>query len=166
MTLTVSRIVVATMLALAIAGCNRNSADNTQSQTEATGSIQPAAPPPPAETANTPAPIPPSTEVQVDKVTSVMLSRPPKAPDSIIIRAAGAVVSAGWTEAKLVPVEDPNAAPNIRIFSFVATSPAMPDDARAIETVEVELTVDMVPAEVKTIRVVSATNMISAPIVQ
>jgi hypothetical protein len=42
----------------------------------------------------------------------------------------------------------------------------MPDDARRTEIVEAELRVDMVPAEVRTIRVVSATNMVSAPIVQ
>ena len=163
---TVSRILIAAMLTLAIAACNPNSADNTQSQAEATGSIQPATPPASADAANTPAPIPPLSEVQVDKVTSVMLSRPPNAPDSIIIHVAGAVVSAGWTEVKLVPVEDPSAVPNVRIFSFVATSPAMPDDARRTEIVEAELRVDMVPAEVRTIRVVSATNMVSAPIVQ
>jgi len=163
---TVSRVLIAAMLTLVIAACNRNSADTTQTQTETTGSIPPPASPPAAEAQSTPAPIPPSTEVQVDKLTSVILSRPPDAPASIIIRVAGSVISGGWTEPKLTPVDEPAAAPNIRIFSFVATSPAKPDDARTPSTVETELRLDMLPAEVKTIRVVSATNMISAPIVQ
>jgi hypothetical protein len=166
MTLTASRILCAVLLTLALAGCNRNPAENTQSQVDATPQVQPAPAPAPAKAAQAPAPIPPSTELQVQRIDSVMLSRPPNAPGSIVIRVAGTVVSPGWTEPKLSPVEDPNAAPSIKIFSLVATSPSMPEEARAATSVETELTVGDLPPEVKTIRVVSATNAVAAPIAQ
>jgi hypothetical protein len=162
---TLSRVLFAAMLTLALVACNRQPAQN-QTQTEAPASAQQGAAPAPAQAANQPAPIPPLTELQVQRVDSVMLSRPLNAPDSIIIRVAGTVVSAGWTEPKLSPLEDPNGPPAIRVFSFVATSPPMPDDARAAAAVETELRVDALPPEVRTIRVVSATNAVSAPIVQ
>jgi hypothetical protein len=165
-----SRILLVATLTLALFACNRQQAQNP-SPTEAE-SAAPAAPdqhdavPPPAAVANQPAPIAPATELQVDRVTSVMVSRAPNAPDSIIIHAAGTVVSPGWSDAKLALIEDPNAVPTIKAFSFVATSPEMPDEKRAPAAVETELRVDALPAEVQTIRIVSATNAVSAPIVQ
>ena len=170
---TICRILLFTTLTLAFAACNRQQAQDPSSTTQ----VEPAAPdqnaaPAPAvanqlaAVANQPAPIPPSTELQVDRVTSVMVSRPPNAPDSIIIHAAGTVASPGWSDAKLAPLEDPNAGRTIKAFSFVATSPEMPDEKHAPAAVETELRVDALPAEVQTIRIVSATNAVSAPIVQ
>ena len=106
------------------------------------------------------------TELQVERVSSVILSRPPDAPDSIIVRVSGMVSSAGWTEPKLTPLDESLTNSSIRIYSFVATSPEMPEETSVEAPVETELQVDGLPPEVKTIRVVSATNAISAPIVQ
>src|SRR5882762_947611 len=132
---TISRILLIATLTLALAACNRQQAQTSSpTQAESTASAAPDqrdAAPAPAAVANQPAPIPPSTELQVDRVTSVMLSRPPNAPDSIIIHAAGTVASPGWSDVKLAPIEDPNAVPTIKAFSFVATSPEMPDEKRA-----------------------------------
>jgi hypothetical protein len=156
-------------LLLALAACNQNPAQD-QTPKAPTPASAPAAeaPPPPAAqaSATAPAPIPPSTEVQVDRVSSVMVSRAEDKPDAVIVRAAGTVASAGWTEPKLIAVEDANGATNLRIYSFVATSPQMPSDAKAPTPVETELRIEGLPPDVRTIRVTSATNAISAPIVQ
>jgi hypothetical protein len=165
MTVIVSRILPVALLALVLAGCNRNPAQNTPADA-APPQAQPAAVPVPAEAAQAPAPIPPLTELQVQRVDSVMLSRPQNTPGSIVIRSAGTVVSTGWTGPRLSPVADPNAAASIKIFSLVATSPPQSDETRAAASIEAELTLDALPPEVKTIRVVSATNAVSAPIVQ
>ena len=155
-------------LLLALAACNRNSAQDQAQKAPTPASVPAAEAPPPTAQASAaaPAPIPPSTELQVDRVTSVMVSRAEDKPDAVIVRVAGTVASAGWTEPKLTAVEDANAATNLRIYSFVATSPEMPADAKAPTPVETELRIDGLPPEVRTIRVTSATNAISAPIVQ
>src|SRR5262245_27294651 len=83
------------VLALALIGCNQNTAatEATEPAPGAVASVEPQAPlPPPVET---PAPIPPSTEAQVNSVDSVMLSRPQDAPNSMIIRVLGTTVSGG-----------------------------------------------------------------------
>ena len=52
-------------------------------------------------------------------------------------------------------------------YQFVATSPEAVDDANtAAEQVEAELRVDALPADVTTIRIVAATNEVSAPVAQ
>src|SRR4051794_14356084 len=56
----------------------------------------PAAPQPPR-----PAPIPPATELPLNSVDSVMVSRPQDQPMAIVIHVSGTAVSAGWTNAKL-----------------------------------------------------------------
>src|SRR5580765_2093792 len=143
---TTSRILLIAILPLALVACNRQQAQAPSSTTQAetaapAGADQRDATPPTAAVADQPAPIPPSTELQVDRVTSVMVSRAPNAPDTIIIHAAGTVVSPGWSDAKLAPIEGANALPTIKAFSFVATSPEMPDEKRAPAAVETELRV-------------------------
>jgi hypothetical protein len=52
-------------------------------------------------------------------------------------------------------------------YQLVATSPEAVDDANtAPEQIVTELRVDSLPAEVTTIRVVAATNEVSAPVAQ
>jgi len=98
MSLARSGLAGAFVLALALAGCNQNTAE-TQAPESAPAPIaqtEPvAAEPPPAAPA--PAPIPPSTEVPVNSVDSVMLSRPEDAPAAMIIRVLGTAASSGWS---------------------------------------------------------------------
>lgn len=161
-----TRLLIAAMLASAVAGCNGEPNGSASQDDSPATSAAPAAEIAAAPVPEAPAPLPPATELPVDKLQSVMVSRPADALSSVIIRASGSVVSSGWTGAKLAPVEDPNADARVRIFSFLATSPETPGEARAPQTVETEIRVDDVPPEVRTIRVISATNAISAPVVQ
>lgn len=153
---------VALAVVLALTGCNRNQQAAAPAPAQAPAPAAPApAPQPPA-----PAPIPPATELPLNTVDSVMLTRPQDAPMAIIIQVSGSALSAGWTEVKLV--EDPENAPaaGTKTYKLVATSPAMPDENRTPEMLETELRVDALPADVMIIRIVSATNEISAPVAQ
>jgi hypothetical protein len=103
----------------------------------------------------------------VNSVDSVMLSRPEDAPDAMIIRVFGTAASSGWSLPKLQPVTDAGTDASIVSYQFVATSPEVIDDANAVaEQLETELRVDSLAPEVMTIRIVSATNEISAPVAQ
>ena len=149
-------------IAVALAGCNRNQAQN-----------QPAAEPAPAvTTAPLPPqpppllPIPAATELPLNTVDSVMLSRPSDEPMALVVHVLGTALSPGWTDAKLAEQPDDGADASIKTYRLVATSPATPDENRAAQAMEAELRVESLPPEVKTIRIVSATNEISAPIAQ
>src|SRR5688572_3865244 len=139
--------VLALMAAILLWGCNR---DAPAPQEAAEAPL--AAPQAPA--------VAPSTELAVRTVESVSVSRPQDAPDSVFIQASGTVPSTGWSDPKLVPVDD--ADPSSRSFNFVATSPASPDADDLTEAVEANLQIETLPAEVKTIRIVSSTNAVSA----
>jgi len=159
-----SNLIAAVAVTLLLFGCNRNASETQTAQPAAapTAEVAPASPPPPAA----PPPIPPETELPVNSVDSVMLSRPPDAPESMIIRVLGTAVSAGWTEPKLEPMADSGGDTSIKSFQFVATSPQSSDAANASQPIETELRVDSLPTDVKTIRIVSATNEVSAPVAQ
>jgi hypothetical protein len=94
-----------------------------------------------------------------------MLSRPSDAPAAIVIVISGTAISPGWTDAKLAEEPD-NGDASVKTYKFVATSPAMPDENRTAEPVEAEVRIESLAPEVKTIRIVSATNEISVPIAQ
>ena len=156
------RVLVAAAVVLALTGCNRNPQSNTPAPEQAPAATAPApAPQPPP-----PPPIPPMTELPLNTVDSVMLTRPQDAPMAIIIRVSGSALSTGWTEVKLI--DDPESAsdPAVKTYRLVATSPATPEENRTPQSLEAELRVDSLPPEVKTIRIVSATNEIAAPIAQ
>jgi hypothetical protein len=63
-----------------------------------------------------------------------------------------------------VPIENANGDTTTRSFSFVATSPATPPANNSVQAIDGELRVDMLPDDVKTIRVVSSTNEVAATI--
>ena len=102
----------------------------------------------------------------MNTVDSVMLMRPQDAPMAIVIHVSGSAPTPGWTGVKLAEDTENAAGPGIKTYKLVATSPAMPDENRTPEMLETELRVDSLPADVMTIRIVSATNEISAPIAQ
>jgi hypothetical protein len=157
----------AAVLVLSLAGCSREQESSTGQQQ---GDPAVAAAPVPELNALTEGKaltaLPPATELRIESIQSVMVRRPADAPAAIVIRASGSVASAGWSGARLTPVEDASAAENVRIYSFVATSPETSNGELAPQTVQTELRVEGVPPEVRTIRIVSSTNAISAPVVQ
>jgi hypothetical protein len=156
------RTLVAAALAIALSGCNRNPAAQQPAPAPAPAVTAAPAPPPPAP----PPPIPAATELPLSSVDSVMLSRPSEAPMALLIQVSGTAPSPGWTDAKLTEAQDDGDNAAIKTYRLVATSPAMPDESRAPQSIQVELRVEMLPPEVTTIRIVSATNEISAPIAQ
>ena len=145
---------------IVLAGCNRNPAQ-TPAPPEAPAATAPAAPQPSA-----PPPIPPATELPVNSVDSVMLSRPQDEPMAIIIHVSGTALSTGWTNAKLAEESDGGADSSIKTYKFVATSPEMPDENRTAQPIEAEIRVDSLSPDIKAIRIVSSTNEVSAPIAQ
>jgi hypothetical protein len=163
-----SNVVAAAAVVLVLAGCGQ---EENVAQTEVQepapppieNIIEPAAPPPQAA----PAPIPLATELPVNTIDSVMLSRPQDAPSALIIRVLGTAASGGWSLPKLEPVEDNGSDASIMSYQFVATSPEASDDTNtAGERIEAELRVDSLPPDVTTIRIVSATNEVAAPVAQ
>lgn len=159
--------IAAVTVVLCLAGCSReqeraSTDDKTETATAVATSPSPA---PPSADAIPAAPAP-ATELRIERLESVMVRRPADAPGAIVIRAAGSVSSPGWVGARLTPLEDESAGQNVRVFSFVATSPETSEGIQEPQPVQTELRIDNVPAEVRAIRVLSATNAISAPIVQ
>jgi hypothetical protein len=95
-----------------------------------------------------------------------MLSRPQDAPMAIIIHVSGTALSPGWTEAKLAEEPDGGADNSVKTYKFIATSPEMPDASGTAQPIEAEIRVDSLAPDIKTIRIVSSTNEVSAPIAQ
>ena len=95
-----------------------------------------------------------------------MLSRPQDEPAAIVIHVSGTAVSSGWTAPKLAEEPESGADASIKTYRFVATSPEMPDENRSPQPMEAEIRIEMMSPDVKSIRIVSATNEISAPIAQ
>ena len=156
------KFLIALAVVLALTGCNRNPQAGAPAPAQA-----PAAPvPPPAPQPPPPPPIPPATELPLNTVDSVMLARPPDAPMAIIIRVSGSTLSPGWTDVRLVEDTENAGSAGTKTYKLVATSPAMPEENRTPEVLETELRVDALPADVMTIRIVSGTNEISAPVAQ
>jgi len=153
--------VIVLLAAVAVASCNRGAQTPAPTPEEAPAPAEaPAAPQPPSAP-----PIPAATELPLNTVDSVMLTRPQDAPMAVIIRVTGTAISPGWTGVKLVEDAE-NATAGVARYKLVATSPAMPDANRTPEVLEAELRVDALPATMTTIRILSATNEISAPVAQ
>mgnify|MGYP001400241887 CR=1 FL=1 len=162
MTSSLHRILAVAAVSIALTGCNRNPAQNPPAPESAPpAATAPAPSPPPAA-----APIPASTELPLQSVDSVMLSRPSDAPMALVIHVSGTAISPGWSDAKLVEDSDNAGDASIKTYKLVATSPAMPDENRTAQAMEAEFRVETLAPEVKAIRIVSATNEISAPIAQ
>jgi hypothetical protein len=143
-----------------IAGCNQNQPPaETPPPPSPAASAVPLAPAPIA-----PTPIPPATELAVNSVDSVMLSRPADGPMAVVVDVSGTTLSSGWTNPKLA--EEPDDDNTVKTYKFVATSPEAPEGNRAPQPIEAEIRIESLPIGVKTIRIVSATNEISVPVAQ
>ena len=153
----------ALVAAIVLCACNRNSSPSQPQPAAPTPSAAaPAAPP----SAPQPPQIPPATEVPVASINSVMLNRPPDAPAALIIDVSGTAPSAGWTNPHLAEDTGANNDPSVKTYKFVATSPASDEQVHTQQMIEAELRVDALPPEVKSIRVTSASNEISAPVTE
>ena len=114
-----------------------------------------------AEAPVLPTEIPALTEVPVQRVESVMITRPNDDPNAVVIMVAGSVTSDGWTAARLIPAAtEPSA--TMRSFQFVATSPEHADAAAQPRPIEARVEFEQFPEGVETIRIVSATNELMA----
>lgn len=146
-----------------ITGCNRNS---PPAQPQSAPAVAPAPAAPTPSPAPQPPPIPPGTELPVSSVDSVMLNRAPDSPDALIIDVTGTIPSGGWTNPRLVEDTTATADPSVKIYKFVATSPAQSSADQTPQMIDAELRTDSLPAQVKTVRVVAAGNQISAPVTE
>ena len=157
----VARIALVVAICAALTDCNRNNTPPSQPAPAPAPAVSPTAPP----AAPQPPPIPPGTEQPVASINSVTLNRPQDSPGSLIIDVTGTTPSSGWTNPHLA--EDTEASdPSVRTYKFVATSPQTETSEQAPEMIDAELRVDSVPAQVKSIRVLSASNEISAPVTE
>jgi hypothetical protein len=166
-----SGVVAAAAVAFFLAGCDRNTAEPTAEvkgpEAAAPAPVAQAEPAPPAAQPQAPEPIPPSTQLPVNSVESVMLSQPDETAGILVIHVLGTAASAGWSLPMLEPITETGGNASVVSYQFVATSPEANDDTdTAAEVIETELRIAALPPAVKTIRIVSATNEISAPVAQ
>ena len=147
----------------AVAACNRNTPTAPSQPGSAPAAVTA---PAPAPAVPQPPPIPPGTEAPVASINSIMLNRPPDAPASLIIDVTGTTASAGWSNPHLAEDTEAGSDPSVKSYRFVATSPATESRDQTPQMVDTELRVDSLPPEVKSIRVISAGNEISAPIAE
>ena len=95
-----------------------------------------------------------------------MLNRPPDAPAALIIDVTGTTASPGWSNPHLAEDTGAGNDPSVKSYKFVATSPGSAAPNGTPQMVDTELRVDSLPPEVKSIRVISASNEISAPVTE
>ena len=95
-----------------------------------------------------------------------MLNRPQDAPGALVIDVTGTTPSSGWTTPRLAEDTEATDDPSVRTYKFVATSPETEASTKVPEMIDAELRVDSLPAGVKSIRIVSASNEISAPVTE
>jgi hypothetical protein len=100
----------------------------------------------------------------VASITGVMLNRPADAPGALIIDVSGMTPSPGWTNPRLAEDTENSGDPAVKTYKFLATSPQTEEQDHTQQMVDAEIRIDSLPAEVKSIRVISASNEISAPV--
>ena len=106
-------------------------------------------------------PVPPSSEVTIERIESLMISRPSEQPGTVIILASGLVGSGGWSRPRLVPA-DPDETTDIVSLNFVATSPGQEMRMSEPQPVEARLEMSAFPSAVEMVRIVGATNELTA----
>lgn len=113
------------------------------------------------EDAAQPSVAPDATEMPIQRVDSLMISRLNDRDESVLILAAGSVNSDGWTDVHLAPVasEDDE---TTRSFQFLATSPEASPTNPNPQRVEARLELPDLPPEVEMVRVIAETNELTA----
>ena len=127
----------------------------------------PAPAPAPTPTAVTPAPAPatppapaPTSEQkkQIYEILSVDVQVSPKPAATITVKATAR--SGGWKDIELKPLQTFAAEVGMRSYTLVGTPPSGPS-TQALSPVSVTITLDPLPADVKTIRVLGETNEVA-----
>jgi len=98
----------------------------------------------------------------INMVDDLSLSRPPGAPDAIVIRARGMAPS-GWTNPALEQMPDTIGDVRVVTFKFVALLATTPVGSDVLP-MTAELRLDALPKAVTKIRVISAMNEMSMPV--
>lgn len=154
-------LVLTALLCAVLAACYRSAPPAQSPAAPAAVSATPPAVPAPSQQAQPP--IPAGTEVPVASIDSVMLNRPADAPGALVIDVTATVPSSDWTNPHLI--EDTGSKdPAVRIYKFVATSPSSEAAETMPQMLDTELRIDSLPPEVRSIRIVSAGNQVSAPV--
>lgn len=127
----------------------------------------PAPAPAPTPTAATPAPAlatPPTPaptseqKKQIYEILSVDVQVSPKPAATITVKATAR--SGGWKDIELKPLQTFAAEVGMRSYTLVGTPPSGPS-TQALSPVSVTITLDPLPADVKTIRVLGETNEVA-----
>lgn len=122
------------------------------------------APTPPAVTptpapATSPTPAPTSEQKkQIYEILSVDVQVSPKPAATITVKATAR--SGGWKDIELKPLQTFAAEVGMRSYTLVGTPPSGPS-TQALSPVSVTITLDPLPADVKTIRVLGETNEVA-----
>ena len=111
---------------------------------------------------SSPVTVPPSTETTIQRIEGLMVSRPNGDQGEILIRASGLVNSRGWTNPRLVPTET-SATRDVLSLSFVATSPRRGGPAADPQPIEALVDFPGLAPGIEIIRIVGATNELTAP---
>jgi hypothetical protein len=128
----------------------------------------PAPAPTPSPTTTTPAPTPApttpaattpaTTKQQIHEILSVDVQVTPKPAATITVKATAS--TGGWKDIELKPLQTFAAEIGMRSYTLVGTPPSDPT-TQALSPVSVTTTLDPLPADVKTIRVLGKTNEVS-----
>ena len=126
----------------------------------------PAAPPAPVATNATPSPTatPPASgqvaQKAIYEVTGIDVGVSKDKPSFVTVVVKGSARTGGWTNAQLKPLQTFAPEVGMRSFTFVATPP-VGASTQSMAPIQATIKIDPLPADVKTIRVLSETNEIA-----
>ena len=108
--------------------------------------------------------LPAGVVLAIGSVDDVMVSQAIADPNALVVTARGTAF-AGWSRPQLEPMPDTTGDVRVMSFKFTGVSPKDAVGSDTTQRVSAELSLNSVPATVKTIRIVSATNekMASVP---
>lgn len=127
--------------------------------------VEPSTPAPaPAPVSSPPATTPPAATTpsvqkkQIYEILSVDVQVTPKPAATITVKATAR--TGGWKDIELKPLQTFAAEVGMRSYTLVGTPPSGPS-TQALSPVSVTITLDPLPADVKTIRVLGETNEVA-----
>ncbi len=127
-------------------------------------SVQTSAPPPAPAAAAVPAAPPPASgqvaQKAIYEVTGIDVGVSKDKPSFVTVVVKGSARTGGWTNAQLKPLQTFAPEVGMRSFTFVATPPAAAS-TQSTAPIQATIKIDPLPADVKTIRVLSETNEIA-----
>ena len=122
--------------------------------------VPPAAEPPPAPVAPKPAPAASNGQKTIYEVLTVDVAISKKNPPSAVITVKGTARTGGWSKVELRPLQTFAPEVGMRSFTLVGQPPSG-FATQVLSPVTATFTIDPLPADVKTIRVLSETNEIA-----